>query len=59
MKYISKTHNRQVSLGGKKIASKHFGSLTFEELKSTYNPTENDDEFLKVYGKLSELVGEA
>lgn len=59
VKYISKTHARQVSLGGKRIANKHFSSLTFDELTSAYNPTENDDEFLKVYGKLSELVGEA
>ncbi len=59
VKSISRTHNSCVSLGGKRIANKHFGSLTFEELKSTFNPTENDDEFLKLYRVLSKLVGEA
>ncbi len=56
VKHISKTHVRQVSLGGKKIANKHFSSLTYEELQLSFNPTENDDEFIKVYEKVFNLI---
>jgi len=44
------------SLGGKKIASKHFPSLTFQELQAAFNPSGNDDEFLEIYRKVIALI---
>lgn len=56
VKRKAKNSPKSGALGGKKIARKHFSSLTYEELKSTFDPTENDDEFLLIYNKLKELV---
>lgn len=55
----AKENDMRVALGGKKIANKHFESLSFEELLSTFNPTGNDDEFVNLYNKLESLVSEA
>ncbi|WP_299666527.1 AAA family ATPase [uncultured Psychromonas sp.] len=55
----AKQNDMRVALGGKKVANKHFSSLRFEELVSTFNPNGDDDEFLGLYNKLAELVKEA
>ena len=39
----------QGSLGGGNVAERHYCNLTFEELRSTWCDSNNDDEFLNLY----------
>ena len=59
VKKISKTNPMSSRLGGKGIANKHFESLTYDELVSTFNPTGSDDEFIEIYEKLVDLTDNA
>ncbi|MFI8685873.1 ATP-dependent nuclease [Rossellomorea sp. NPDC077527] len=49
VKLLCKTSSFAGQLGGKKVAQRHFISLTFEELRSAFFNGE-EDEFLKLYG---------
>ena len=59
MKKVSKKNPKVIALGGTKIAKTHFSSLTYTDLKATFDPTGEDDEFLKLYEKLVVLANEA
>lgn len=54
VKSICKNHENTVTLGGKYVCKKHFGNLTFDQLRLTFCPDNNDenDEFLFIYNKL-------
>lgn len=56
VKNLVKTNPMVVALGGKKIVNKHFSSLSYEDLVSTFNPSGNDDEFIEIYNKVVTLV---
>jgi len=55
VKALSKSNGLAGALGGKKIASKLFESLTFEELRSTFS-TGEIDEFLEIHSIVSVLA---
>lgn len=55
VKSMSKSNPLAGALGGKNITSKHFTSLTFEELRSTFLDND-DDEFLALHNRLSTLI---
>lgn len=59
VKAISKTHPLSGRLGGGKILQRHFTSMTFEDLKSTFDPTGSDDEFITIFDKVKRLTEEA
>jgi putative ATP-dependent endonuclease of OLD family len=50
VKDLCKTHPKQISLGGKKVADKHFCHQTFDELRFMFNSSDGSDEFLSIYG---------
>jgi len=56
-KQMAQDDSKMRILGGTKIASKHFESLTFTDLKATFDPTGEDDEFIELYDKLVSLSG--
>jgi len=59
VKKVAKDNPKMRVLGASKIASKHFTSLTYADLKATFDPTGEDDEFLELYEKLVGLTNEA
>ena len=48
VKKICKTNSFAGQLGGKNVSSRHFTSLTFDEIRSTFF-NGNEDEFLNIY----------
>lgn len=49
VKKISKQNEYAGKLGGKNIAERHFCSLSFEDLKKAFDPSEQDDELVQLY----------
>lgn len=59
VKDISKKHGLNGRLGGGKILQRHFTSLTFNDLKTTFDPTGSDDEFIAIFNKVQSMSKEA
>lgn len=56
VKQICKSHIESGRLGGKNVLGKHFNNLTYSELKATFDPTNQDDEFLKIYNNIKNKI---
>lgn len=54
VKKICARHPQAGRLGGNGVCDRHFGNLTFDQLRLTFCPTGNnaDDEFLDIYNKI-------
>lgn len=44
-------------IGGKSVVTKHYCSLTFDELRSAWHPANSDDEFLCIYNIILGKLG--
>ena len=56
VKKICKNNQYAGKLGGKNVAERHFCSLSFEDLKHAFDPTNGNDEFLLLYSTLCETI---
>lgn len=58
VKKICASHALAGRLGGKKVCERHFKNLTFNQLRATFCPNENDadDEFLLIYNTLMSKI---
>lgn len=53
LKNMCKQHNQAVSLGGGRVADKHFCSQNFQELQTSFRNPDGSDEFLHLYGQIT------
>lgn len=58
VKNICKQHPQAGLLGGAKVCERHFCKLTYDMLRTTFCPTDNDadDEFLEIYNKICSKI---
>lgn len=55
VKNICKNHRFHIPLGGLKVCAKHFRNLTYEDLRKTFCPDGEHDEFLEIYQKICDM----
>lgn len=57
VKSLCEQHPAKDILGKDKVCKKHFAHLTFEQLRSTFCPSnkDSDDEFIVIYNKIKKL----
>lgn len=56
VKDICKKHPMASALGGKKVVSKHFCALTYDEVKTAYQAPGEADEFMELYAAVCSLL---
>ena len=52
---ICKNHESCIKLGGSKVCAKHFHNLIYEDLRKTFCPDGEHDEFLDIYHKIHNM----
>ena len=55
VKTICKNHESCIQLGGSKVCAKHFQNLIYEDLRKTFCPDGEHDEFLDIYHKIYDM----
>lgn len=56
VKDICKCHPMAGALGGKNVAERHFGKLTFQDINQTFCDSNGDDEFLRLFNQVCGLL---